>query len=160
MAILERGGSNQKMRAWHGDIPITNHYTAGVGGERFFRELKENGRIVGGVCPACRETILPPRLFCERCFETIQELRPVPLPGWIGSVTRVHVDLDGRRLARPEWIAFVEFEGVRGGLIHRLEVAGDETPEIGDPVQPVFRPAAERQGGILDILHFRTDLGD
>ena len=42
-----------------------------------------------------------------------------------------------------------------GGLVHRLDEVEPVEIEIGMPVEAVFKPQAERQGSILDILYFR-----
>ncbi|KKL59784.1 hypothetical protein LCGC14_2211840, partial [marine sediment metagenome] len=53
------------------DIPY--RHTAGQAASRFFRELKDNKRIMGVRCPSCHRVLVPPRSFCERCFEPIDE---------------------------------------------------------------------------------------
>jgi len=47
---------------WHGDMEAQYIYTAGIAGERFFRELKDNGKLVGTRCPKCDITYMPPRM--------------------------------------------------------------------------------------------------
>ena len=51
---------------------------------------------------------------------------------------------------------WVTFEGVSGGLLHRIVRQGRSTPRVGDVVRALFLPAGERTGSILDIEGFRT----
>jgi uncharacterized OB-fold protein len=39
--------------SWKGELPVTNRYTYGLAGEKFFRTLKDEGRILGTHCPHC-----------------------------------------------------------------------------------------------------------
>ena len=150
MTLLER--DPQAPAQWRGDMPVTNRYTFGLAGERFFRALQD-GRILGTRCPRCQHTYVPAALFCERCMGALEEWVDVGLSGEVHTYTVLHAALDGGRLERPELIAFVRLGD--GGLVHRLgEVEADDV-HIGMAVEAVFRPAAERQGSILDIACFR-----
>jgi uncharacterized OB-fold protein len=49
----------------------------------------------------------------------------------------------------------VAFEGIEGGIIHRLrEVAPDEVM-VGLRVEAVLRPKDQREASVPDISHFR-----
>jgi hypothetical protein len=142
-------------RVWFGEIPIESLYTMGIAGERFFREIKDRGRLVGTHCSECDITYVPPRLYCERCFAQLGDWVEVGTQGRVCTYTLLHTALDGSRLEEPEIIAFVQLDGADGGLIHRLgEVAPDQV-EIGLRVEAVFKEKAERAGSILDIEYFR-----
>jgi len=41
------------LRTWPGEFPVSHLYTMGVAGERFFRQLKDGGRIMGSRCATC-----------------------------------------------------------------------------------------------------------
>ena len=45
----EVGGAAARS-SWEGEVPIYSVYTLGVAGERFFQELKQNGRLMGTRC--------------------------------------------------------------------------------------------------------------
>ena len=49
-----------------GDIPIHHRYTMGVAGERFFRAMRDEKRLLASRCPGCRTAFLPPKMYCER----------------------------------------------------------------------------------------------
>ena len=36
--------------AWQGDLPVTSRYTFGVAGERFYRAIMEEGKLLGTKC--------------------------------------------------------------------------------------------------------------
>jgi uncharacterized OB-fold protein len=62
--------------------------------------------------------------------------------------------LDEELLETPEIVALVSWEGVRGGLIHRIRGVEPKRVTIGMAVEPVW--AEERVGAMSDISHFRA----
>jgi len=151
MTLLER--DPKAPGAWLGDLPVTSRYTFGLAGERFFRAIKDEGKVLGAHCPKCDRTYVPATVFCERCLGELDEWVEVGTVGEVHTFTLLYENYDGSPRETPEVVAFVKLGD--GGLVHRLgEVAPDEV-EIGMTVEAVFKPAAEREGGILDIVHFR-----
>jgi uncharacterized OB-fold protein len=155
MAGLEKVDRLEHAIAWRGDIPITSRYTAGIAGERFFREIKDHARILGTRCEACGLTYVPATMFCERCFAELEEWVEVPSRGRVFTYTVLYRDLDGERLDPPAILAYVKLEGVDGGLVHYIGETEKNLVHIGLEVEAVFKEAEERVGSILDILHFR-----
>src|SRR2546426_10745464 len=74
-------------------------------------------------CTVCKLDYLPPRMFCEDCFAELTEYVDVAQAGRVAAVTVGHVDRTGAKLSHPQVWAFVTFEGICGGLFHRLLVA-------------------------------------
>ncbi len=142
-------------KPWHGQIPVYGQYTYGIAGERFFREIKANGRIMGAKCSSCNLTYVPPRIYCERCFSELTEWLQIPDRGAVHTFTVSHVDLDGNRLDEPLIVAFVEFDGVHGGIVHRLGEVEPDQVYIGMPVEMRLKSKAKRTGSILDISYFK-----
>jgi hypothetical protein len=128
-------------------------YTTGLAGERFFRELKENGRLVGTYCPRCDVLLLPPKVFCEVCFSSLDQWEEIPNKGRVVSFTVAHTDRQGEPLLHPEVWLMVGFPGVRGGLIHRTNLPVDAVV-IGMEVQAVY--TEERRGSLADIKYFKA----
>ncbi|GAF83588.1 unnamed protein product [marine sediment metagenome] len=159
MSILEKVDKLHHVVAWRGDIPITSRYTAGIAGERFFREIKDNARILGTRCEACDLIYVPATMFCERCFAELDEWVEVKSRGEVFTYTVLYRDLDGKRLARPAILAYVKLEGSDGGLVHYLGETDPEAVHIGLEVEAVFKDAVGREGSILDIKYFRP-VGD
>jgi uncharacterized OB-fold protein len=155
MAILEKVDKLHHAVAWKGDIPITNRYTAGIAGERFFREIKDKARFLGTRCEACDLTYVPATMFCERCFAELEQWVEVPNRGWVFTYTVLHRDLDDNPLDPPAILAYVKLEGSDGGLVHYMGGIGPEDLCIGMEVEAVFKEAAEREGSILDIEYFQ-----
>jgi uncharacterized OB-fold protein len=150
MTLLER--NHNAPDSWQGDLPVTNRYTFGLAGERFFRALQEEGRILGAHCPACDVTYVPAQSYCERCLAALDDWRDVGLTGEVYSFTRLHVNPDGSPRDEPEIIVFVRLGD--GGLVHRIGNTPFEEVSIGMQVRAVLKPRSERQGSILDILFF------
>ncbi len=138
-----------------GDMPTQGRYTVGIAGEKFFREIQENAKFLGTVCPTCDIVYVPPRLYCERCFAHLEDWLEVSTTGRVYTFTTVHLDLDGKRLPEPRVMAFVQLDGSDGGLLHFLGELESDGVCIGMPVEAVFKDAAERKGSILDIAYFR-----
>jgi len=130
-------------------------YTLGVAGERFFKEIQENERIMGAKCPNCNVVYVPPRMYCEKCFAKLEKWVDVSKKAVIHTFTVATIDVDGKKLEKPVIYALMKFKGACGGLIHKI---GETTPEkvkIGMEVEAVFKPSFERKASINDIKHFR-----
>ena len=159
MAIPQKVDKLHEALAWKGDIPIRSRYTAGVAGERFLREIKDNARFMGTRCDTCDLVYVPAVMFCERCFSQLEEWLEVPSQGTVFTYTVLYRDLDDRPLDPPAILAYVELYGTDGGLVHYLGDVDPEEVEIGMEVEAVFKDPAERQGSILDIAYFRPIQG-
>ncbi len=150
MTLLERDPTAPS--EWRGEMPVTNRYTLGVAGERFFRALKDDQRILGSHCEKCERTYVPAAAFCERCLNQTDDWMDVGSVGEVVTFTQLYVNFDGSRRQVPETIALIRLGD--GGLIHKL-VSPDSVPiEIGMQAKAVFKPPSERAGSILDILYF------
>lgn len=143
------------LRTWHGSMPVTSRYTYGPAGERFFRAIKDEARILGTRCGRCNLTYVPGRLFCERCFDELTDWIEVGPSGTIEAVTVVHLDLDGALLEPPVWMALVRLDGADTVMYHRLSGVAAADAKIGLRVEAAFKPAEDRTGSILDIAGFR-----
>lgn len=150
MTLLEH--DKDAPQAWYGSLPVTSRYTYGIAGERFFRALKDEGKIMGTVCPECDHTYVPAVAFCERCLSELTEWVDVGLVGELHTFTLVFVDVNGKPLDEPELVGFITFGD--GGIIHKLEADPDEL-EIGMQMQAVLKPKTKRTGSILDIEYFK-----
>ena len=139
----------------HGAIPVYGQYTYGIAGERFFREIKDNGKIMGAKCEACDLLYVPPRIFCERCFGALEDWVDVGTTGKVLTYTVSYFDLDDAPLPEPVIVAMVQIDGADGGLVHKLGEISPKQVEFGMPVEAVFKPQAERTGSIHDIRYFK-----
>jgi uncharacterized OB-fold protein len=155
MSLTERLQYFHEAKSWHGSIPLQNRYTMGLAGEKFFREIKDNGRLLAGRCPQCGYTYLPPHIYCERCFAEVTEWVEVPPEGEVYAFTVLHIDLDEKLLPEPQILALVRFGGIDGGIVHRLGEVDPGEVCIGMPVEVVFKDKEKREGAITDIAYFR-----
>ncbi len=155
MPILEKLGQESQARHWTDSIPLEYHYTAGVAGEEFRRELKENGRFLVSKCAKCKTTYLPARLFCPTCFVETKDQFPTDKNGYVYSYTSVAKERSGNRLDQPTLVALVKFEGVKGGIVHKLDVNDPGKVTMGMKVRAILKNAPERTGSLTDILAFK-----
>ena len=138
-------------RRVHGGLPVSFHYTPGVGNTAFFEALRDRGVLLGSRCEACGVTYLPARIFCERCFAELAADMECGPGGTLESFTTGHVGIDGEPLDEPVTIGLVRLDRADTVLMHRL--IGDEPWRIDARVEAVVKP--RRDGSILDIEGFR-----
>lgn len=134
--------------------------------ERFLEGLKE-GRIIGTRCEGCGRVFIPPRSFCELCFRRVRTYVEHSGEGEVATYSVAYIGTNPReRLARPEVVAVIWFEGTKvvrpnshhvfhaAGLMHKLGEVEPSEVRIGMKVKPVWRPKEQRRGEITDILYF------
>jgi len=151
MPILEKISQSSQARHWTDSIPLEYHYTAGVAGEEFRRELKENGRFLASKCSKCKNSYVPARMFCPSCFVEMKETRALEGPAYVYSYTTVNKNRTGEP-SEPVIIALVKFEGVKGGIVHKLHVDESSRVSFGMKVVPILKDIAERTGALSDII--------
>jgi uncharacterized protein len=135
-----------------GTMPVAFRYTPGVANTRFFETLRDRGAFLGSRCDRCGVTVVPARLFCERCFdESPTEVECGP-EGTLESWTMGHVGIDGEPLDAPVTLGLVRLDGADSVLVHRLLDVGE--PEMGMRVRAVLAP--HRVAGILDVEGFAS----
>ncbi len=130
-------------------------WDTGVAVGRFLSELK-NGRIIGRRCHRCQRVLVPPRMFCERCFRPTDAWQHVEDSGRVNTYSISHLRWDASRVEEPILVAVIEIDGAsEGGFLHYLGEVRPQEIRIGMKVKAVWKPAEEREGSILDIRHFR-----
>jgi len=140
-------------RTIRGELPVGFRYTPGVGNTEFLKVLRDRGVLLGSRCESCGVTYLPARIFCERCLAELSPAVECGPAGELVSWTTGHVGVDGDLLEEPVTIGLVRLDGADTVLMHRL--LGDGPAQIGQRVEVVLRPEAERVASILDIEGFR-----
>ena len=152
--MIEKTSRPGDVRRWPGRIPVRHRYTPGRAGEVFFTALRDGGVLLGSRCTRCDMVYAPARSFCERCFAELSADVEVGPGGELASFTVVFAAVDGSPLDRPVAYGLVRLDGADTLFLHRVLDAGDEPLEIGERVEVVLRPEAERTGSILDIEGF------
>jgi hypothetical protein len=155
MALKERLTKKSEAKAWYGDMPVESLYTVGIAGEKFFRAIKDDGIFLGTKCKKCNIVYVPPKIYCEHCFEKLDEYIEVADCGSLESFTCVHIGLDGKRLENPIFVGLIRLDGSSTCIIHKLGETTVEELCIGMRVCAVLKPKKERKGSINDILYFK-----
>ncbi len=154
MAITEKITKTTTPTYWEGEIPVNYIYTFGLAGETFFRAIKDRGVFLGTRCEACDVTFVPPKVYCDRCFDKLEKYIDVGTVGYIETFTVSFKNIDGSDKPRPRILAMIRIDGTDGGIIHYLQGIAIEDVALGMPVQAILKPKAERRGGIEDIVGF------
>ncbi len=131
-------------------------WAAGMAISRFLDELK-NGKIIGRVCKNCERVLVPPRMFCERCYKPTTEWVYLPGTAVVETFSISYIDQSANRIKEPILVGTVAFDGAPPdcGIMHYFGEVEPEKLQIGMPVEPVWKPKEERVGSVLDIRYFR-----
>lgn len=131
-------------------------WDTGVAVGRYLEELK-NGRLVARRCDRCQRVLVPPRMFCERCFRPTDEWVYVKDTGTVNTFSLCYVSWDVRRLKQPEIPAVIEIDGASPGMgiMHVLAEVTPKAVHVGMRVRAVWKPPKHRTGSITDILYFK-----
>ncbi|MEM2238197.1 MAG: Zn-ribbon domain-containing OB-fold protein [Candidatus Caldarchaeum sp.] len=124
-------------------------YPAGVAVSKFLNGLRQ-GKLIASRCGECKKSIIPPRAYCTSCLKPVVEYYEVEPVGEIVTYTVSHITMGDSSNVQPITWVFVKFNGVEGGLMHRLNP--DIKPSPGLKVRLVFNQ--QRVGSILDIKYF------
>jgi uncharacterized OB-fold protein len=148
--MREYNTNSSDLRSVSGDWGVWYRYTHGVAGEKFFQEMKASRQLTGSVCPKCKRTFVPASMYCEDCFVQMTEYRPVGDTGTVASFTVLHESLEETPLAEPLVAAFVQFDGVAGGLLAPLRGVQPGQVQIGMKVKAVI-DKEQPTGTIVDL---------
>lgn len=138
---------------WH----LHYDYIAGPVTTRFLRGLQE-GRIEGTRSPSADMVYVPPRAYCERTFEPIDEWVEVGPEGTVDGFTIVAQKFEGYR-DPPFVVAFVRLDGADTAMCNFLEMEIDSVEEAAARLAPgararvVFKEPGERQARITDFSY-------
>jgi len=156
MAITERLQNTTEVSYWTGEIPLEYIYTYGRAGEKYFRNLKDKGTFLGAKCDKCDIVYVPPRIYCEKCFQRLEDKYvDVGTIGTVHTFTVLYKNLDGTEKEKPVIMAMVRLDGTDGGVVHYLGEVEPSQVEIGMQVKAVLKPKKDRKGIITDIKYFK-----
>ena len=140
-----------------GDITQPFNYAIGLHGSKFFKELKENKKIMAIKCDKCGTVYIPPRKVCGPCFREMTEWVEVGPKGEIGTFTILRyafIDPEtGEQKPVPYGYGFIKLDGADTLFQHYIDIDDESKVKIGARVEAVF--AEERKGTIKDIQSFR-----
>jgi uncharacterized OB-fold protein len=95
-------------------------------------------------------------MFCPSCFVEIKETKTLDEPGYVYSYTTVSRNRTGE-LSDAMTVALVKFDGVKGGIVHKLEVSEPSRVTFGMKVVPILKNKEERTGALTDIIAFKPE---
>ena len=145
-----------KVITWDDEYTVEYDWDAGVAISAYLEGLK-NGHLLASYSPGSDRTVVPPRTFDELSWTPIDDLRPLPGTGTINTFSLSMVNWDATRREEPLMPAVIELDGASPGMgiLHMLDEVDPDDIEIGMKVEAVWKPEAEREGAITDILYFR-----
>ncbi len=134
-------------------VPYFNYY--GALGSEFYRELRDNKKIMGVNCPKCKRVYVPPRSVCATCFSNLSQLVEVSPRGTLLTYTVIHYTYSPSYQPAdvPYAYCIIQLDGADTGLCHLLGEVDLDKITIGMRVEAVFKD--KREGDILDIKYFR-----
>jgi uncharacterized protein len=125
---------------------------------RYLAELK-HGRLIARRCNGCQRIMIPPRMFCERCFRPTDEWVYLKNTGRILTFSLCYVSWDVRRLKQPQIPAVIEIDGASPGMgiLHLVKKVPPKQVRVGMTVSAVWRTPSQRQGSVTDIAYWQPD---
>jgi len=155
-SLSEKDIRDGKVLSIHDQMPGNYSWDTGVAIGRYLAGLKE-GVILGSRCTHCRRTVVPPRNVCEWCFRPMDSFIPLEDTGTVNTFSLCYVTWDVQRIKEPETPAVIEIDGASPlhGMMHKLGEVDPQQISIGMRIKAVWKPAAEREGAITDILYFK-----
>jgi uncharacterized OB-fold protein len=131
-------------------------WNTGEAMSRYLAELRE-GRLIARSCHKCQRVMIPPRMFCERCFRPTDDWVYVKDTGAVNTFSLCYVSWDVRRLKRAEIPAVIEIDGASAGMgiLHLLRKVRAGEVHVGMRVAAVWKPVSRRTGSITDIEYWK-----
>ena len=131
-------------------------WSSGVATGRFLGGLRQ-GEIWGRRCDVCYRILVPPRMYCERCYVPTARWVRLMDTGRVVTYSVSYVNSDASRRKEPILVAVVEIDGASRlmGLLHLLGEVEPDDVKIGMPVEAVWKDQGDRVGAITDIRYFR-----
>ena len=118
---------------------------------RFFRELRENKRVMGAKCTECGRVYCPPRGDCHLCYKPTEWVE-LSGKGSIVSYTVQHYTTSTFIKKLPFICCYIKLDGTESLIMTNMEMDDVEKCKPGMRVEAAFRD--ERHGMVTD-LYFR-----
>ncbi|MBI4056758.1 MAG: Zn-ribbon domain-containing OB-fold protein [Elusimicrobia bacterium] len=122
---------------------------------RYLQELKK-GKLIARKCHKCQRVMIPPRIFCEKCFRDTDEWVYVKDTGRVNTFSVCFVTWDMKRIKKPQIPSVIEIDGASKGMgfLHMIHCPDWKKVHVGMKVKAVWKPKGKRQGAITDILYW------
>jgi uncharacterized protein len=112
---LDKQKSRGKIFTISYEPKLSYRWDSGEAIGRYLEELKQ-GRLIARRCDGCQRVMIPPRMFCERCFRPTDDWVYVNDTGRILTFSLCYVSWDVRRLKQPEIPAVIAIDGASPGM--------------------------------------------
>ncbi len=152
MAISEKIDKSECF-VTNGKMALPNQYFAGRVGSKFIISLRDAKKILGVKCNKCNKVYVPPREYCEKDLEKLDE-NWVELgnEGAITNYTVVNYSDKHLPLKAPYILALIKVDGADTPFAHIVLGLAPEDVKVGMRVKAVY--AAETTNSIRDLDHF------
>jgi uncharacterized OB-fold protein len=150
--VSQTAGGGEPVGRVEGKLDLTFHHAYGEEYRRFFREMRDNKRIMGVRCSRCSAVLLPPRPYCGFCFEPADQWVEVADEGTVVAYTVVHQHSTDRVEKQPFVYAFIRLDGADVQFPHLLGEVEEDDLEVGMRVKAVWEE--NTQGSLRDIKYF------
>ena len=147
-----------KPREIKAEVFVPYEVAVGPTWSKFFDYLKEE-KIMGTKCKGCDRIFVPPREFCPRCFEDVDEWVELGQEGVIETWSYATLKFYGQIPDPPFVTVQVRLDGCQSGFFH--QIAGFDLSDfeevnkkikLGGRVRAVWRK--EKHGDIRDLDYF------
>ena len=135
-------------------LDFTYNYRVGQYVERYIKGLGQK-KIMGVKCPGDSSVIVPPRKYCGRCNEIMNEWVEVGPEGTVENFTVGHVNLNKGAVEKADTeyvVALIKLDGATSLLPAKVQGVSPVDVEVGMRVKAVFKNPAE--DSLEDLSHF------
>ena len=156
MGFLEKQTDPTSPMHWRGDMQADYFYPSGIAGDKFFKNLMQNGTFLATKCTKCEKVLFPPRLYCEDCFEEIPDNNwmEVPAAGVVRLFTVAKLNAHGEKMGNPKVMALIDIDKTDGSTLGIIKTNDFTRDFTGVKVKAELKPRESREGTIKDILFF------
>ncbi len=153
--FLARIESEDKKDFYERSDDMTIHYRYSVGElTKFFKEIRDNGKLFGTRCTKCGFGFFPPRLNCQKCYVPCEWVE-LSGKGEITAGTMAHFGVSNFGDKIPLAIAFIKMDEMDMAIRHSIILASEdkkiENLKKGTRIRVEFKPKEQREGKITDF---------
>ncbi len=153
--FIERIGKEDQQEFWEYPDEMAIHYIYSVGElTKFFKEIKDNGKLFGTRCTKCGFGFFPPRLNCHKCYEPCEWVE-LSGKGEVITGTLAHFGVSNFTDKVPITIAFIKMDEMDMAIRHTIVMESEdltmENIKRGTRVRVEFIPPDQRKGRITDF---------
>jgi len=157
LEVVKPSGGREPVIETTGELDIRYRYSYGEHYDRFYREMRDNRRIMTVKCPKCGAVLLPPRPYCGFCYTLVEDWVEVSDEGKLLTFTVVYLPFVGQPTEPPYVYAFITLDGADVQFPHILGEVELEDIKVGMRVKAVWEE--NRKGTLHDIRYFRPVRG-